>query len=166
MTIECIGSSFVYTWPGGEVRLEPGKPVDLPDERAKRLLAKAPGRVRVVHRLIKPGDVIRWTRGDGSEHHGRVDSLHHDSDGTVWVFVTIGDGWAAVNLKFTTKGDATEFAAGWLADELERRALVEQGRAVVANLKRDKRLIEWATAQRLARRIDRIDSCRGYGGGA
>ena len=48
MTIECIGSPFTYRWPTGEVRLEPGKPVDLPDALAKRLLDKAPDKVRVI----------------------------------------------------------------------------------------------------------------------
>ena len=43
MIIECIGSPFTYRWPTGEVRLEPGKPVDLPDARAKRLTRQGPG---------------------------------------------------------------------------------------------------------------------------
>lgn len=103
MTIECIGEAFTYRWPGGEIRLEPGKPVALAFDRAKRLLAKAPGKVRVVAQPIGPGDRIRWTRGDGTEHHARVDFLHSDPDGTVWAFVTVGEGWAAVNLKFAAK---------------------------------------------------------------
>jgi hypothetical protein len=48
MTIECVGSPFTYRWPTGEVRLVPGQPVELPDDRAARLLEKVPGRVRVV----------------------------------------------------------------------------------------------------------------------
>lgn len=103
MTIECIGSSFTYTWPGGEVRLEPGKPVDLPDERAKRLLTKAPGRVRVVPPSIEPGDSIRWTRSDGSEHHATIDFLHVDEGGITWAFVTVGSGWCAVNCRLVSK---------------------------------------------------------------
>lgn len=99
MIVEAIGESFTYRWPGGEVRLKPGEPVDLPDERAKRLLAKAPGRVRVVPPSIQPGDSIRWARSDGSVHHAKVDFVHEDSDGARWAFVTIGIGWAAVNLK-------------------------------------------------------------------
>ena len=39
---------LTYRWPDGEVRLEPGKPVSLPDERARRLLAKAQGKVRAI----------------------------------------------------------------------------------------------------------------------
>ncbi len=45
---------LTYRWPDGEVRLEPGKPVSLPDERARKLLAKAQGKVRPVEPLSKP----------------------------------------------------------------------------------------------------------------
>jgi len=103
MTIECIGSSFTYRWPGGEVRLEPGKPIELPDERARRLLAKAVGRVRVVPPLIQPGDSIRWTRGDGSVQHAPVDFLHVDEGGIAWAFVTVWSGWCAVNCRLVSK---------------------------------------------------------------
>src|SRR5690348_4704114 len=48
MKLEAIGKLFVYRWPGGEVRLEPGKPVELPPERAAKLLARASGRVHQV----------------------------------------------------------------------------------------------------------------------
>jgi len=65
MTIECIGSPFTYRWPHGEVRLVPGSPVDLPNDRAARLLEKAPGRVRkvesvrgVANNLV--GQIVTW----------------------------------------------------------------------------------------------------------
>lgn len=48
MKIECVGTGFVYRWPTGAIRLDPGQPVDLPVERALKLIAKAPGRVRIV----------------------------------------------------------------------------------------------------------------------
>ncbi|TSA02155.1 MAG: hypothetical protein D4R81_05185 [Nitrospiraceae bacterium] len=51
MLIEATGKALTYRWPHGEVRLEPGRPVELPDDRANRLLAKAPGRVRAVEAL-------------------------------------------------------------------------------------------------------------------
>lgn len=89
MTVECVGEGFTYRWPGGEVRLEPGKPIDLPVDRAQRLLAKAPGRVRVLPGRIQAGDVISWQRADGSVHNGVVDFLHVDSDQTSWAFVTL-----------------------------------------------------------------------------
>lgn len=102
MMLEVVGDSFTYRWPGGEVHLEPGKPVDLPDDRAQRLLAKAPGRVRVVPGPIQPNDHITWTRGDGTIHSGVVDFVHVDETGTRWAFVTLGEGWAAINLKTVT----------------------------------------------------------------
>lgn len=102
MIVECVGDAFTYRWPGGEIRLEPGKPVELPDERAKRLLAKAPGKVRVFLGHIQPGNRITWTRGDGTTLSGLVDDIHVDESGTRWAFVTIGEGWSAVNTKFAT----------------------------------------------------------------
>lgn len=48
MKIEAIGKPFIYRWPDGEVRLEPGKPIDLPADRAAKLLARAGARVRLV----------------------------------------------------------------------------------------------------------------------
>ena len=50
MKLEGVGAPFTYKWPGGEVRLEPGKPIDLSPERAAKLIAKVPGRVRLVER--------------------------------------------------------------------------------------------------------------------
>jgi hypothetical protein len=65
MKIECIGPPFTYRWPNGEVRLAPGHPVELPDDRAARLLEKAPGRVRVVESANKidgdlTGRIVSW----------------------------------------------------------------------------------------------------------
>ncbi len=66
MIVEAVGESFVYRWPGGEIRLEPGKPIELPDERAQRLLAKVPGKVRVVPPpLIRPGWLVTYRDRDG-----------------------------------------------------------------------------------------------------
>ena len=61
MRVEVIGRALAYTWPGGRVVLEPGKPIDLPDERAKKLMKRCPGRVR----LIQPGPIdwlAEWRR--------------------------------------------------------------------------------------------------------
>lgn len=102
MIIECIGSPFTYRWPTGEVHLEPGKPVDLPDERARRLLDKAPGKVRVCLPAIQPGSLVSWRRGDGRKQEGFVDFVHTDSHGKEWVFLSYGTTWAAVDRRVLT----------------------------------------------------------------
>jgi hypothetical protein len=74
MKLEAVGKPFIYRWPGGEVRLEPGKPVELPPERAAKLLARASGRVRQVDTkepvVIEPAAPnarpVYWERADGS----------------------------------------------------------------------------------------------------
>src|SRR4029078_6910404 len=65
MNIECVGPPFTYRWPEGEVRLVPGQPVELSDDRAVRLLQKAPGRVRRVKAVKRStgtlaGQVVTW----------------------------------------------------------------------------------------------------------
>ena len=77
MKIEAIGKPFVYRWPGGEVCLEPGNPIDLPPDRAAKLLARAGNRVRQIepqnHTEIEPAcrfdgsplSSIYWEAGTG-----------------------------------------------------------------------------------------------------
>lgn len=102
MRIEAL-TSFTYRWPGGEVHLEPGKPIDLPDDRAQRLLNKAPGKVRVCPPTLRPGDLVTWTRGDGSRPMGFVDCLHVDQNGKEWAFLSFGKtAWAAVDRRLLT----------------------------------------------------------------
>ena len=102
MIIECIGGPFTYRWPTGEVRLEPGKPVDLPDDRAKRLLSKAPGKVRMVTPTIAVGSLVTWTRGDGTRPIGFVDFLYADPEGKNWAFLSYRETWSAVDRKLLT----------------------------------------------------------------
>lgn len=75
MKIEAVGKAFLYQWPGGAVRLEPGKPIDLPPDRAVKLLARAGDRVRQVAPVTiqpavrwdgSPLSGIYWERGDRS----------------------------------------------------------------------------------------------------
>lgn len=99
MKIEVVGKALRYTWPGGEVLLEPGKPVELSDERATRLLKKAGSRVRQVLAPIQSGDQITWTRADGTICVGLVDFIHVEALLTRWAFVSLGESWAAVNLE-------------------------------------------------------------------
>lgn len=99
MLIE-VSSPLTVRLPTGEVHLVPGQPVELPDEQAKRLLAKASHKVRACAPTIQAGSRITWTRGDGTTQSGVVDDIHTDADGGSWAFVTIGESWAAVNLRF------------------------------------------------------------------
>ena len=50
-------------------------------------------------KLLMPGDRITWL---GNEAPAKLDCLHTEPDGTVWAFVTLPDGWAALNAKFVT----------------------------------------------------------------
>ena len=60
-TLECIGTPFIYRWPHGCIRLAPGSPVTLPDERAARVLTKMPGRVKVIAvDQSRIGHIIHW----------------------------------------------------------------------------------------------------------
>ena len=100
MRLEAL-TAFTYRWPGGEVHLEPGKPIDLLDDRAERLLSKAPGKVRMVTPTIAAGSLVSWTRGNGTRPEAFVDVIHTDDAGTRWAFVALPGGtWAVVNLKF------------------------------------------------------------------
>ena len=50
---------------------------------------------------FRPGDLVAWRSGDGSQMEGFVDWIHTDSDGQVWAFVSLpGKSWSAVNVKF------------------------------------------------------------------
>lgn len=79
MLIEAIRRPLRYRWPGGEIRLVPGQPMDLPEDQARRVLLKAGDKVRVVERedlVIEPalrpdGRPIRpvyWRGMDGRVH--------------------------------------------------------------------------------------------------
>jgi len=59
MLIEAVNQPVRYRWPGGEICLLPGRPVDLSEDRARKLLAKVPEKVRVV------GEVMFLCRGCG-----------------------------------------------------------------------------------------------------
>lgn len=48
MLIEAVEKALTYRWPDGEIRLIPGQPMEVPEERARRLLEKAAGKVRMV----------------------------------------------------------------------------------------------------------------------
>ena len=48
MLLEAVDRPIRYTWPQGELRLEPGKPIKVPDDRGQKVLAKCGGKVRKV----------------------------------------------------------------------------------------------------------------------
>jgi hypothetical protein len=100
MLIEAVDHPIRYRFPGGEIRLEPGRPVEVEPERAAKLLARAGAKVRAITPVMHPGDRITWTRGDLTVRHGIVDFVHVDLDGIAWAFVTLGERWAVVNMKF------------------------------------------------------------------
>lgn len=102
MLIEAVDHPIRYRFPGGEIRLEPGRPVEVEPERAAKLLARAGVKVRAITPVIHSGDRITWVRADGTTHTGLIDVLHVDDAGTRWAFVTLGESWAAVNMKFVT----------------------------------------------------------------
>jgi hypothetical protein len=56
MLLEATGGPLSYRWPGGEILFEPGNPVEIPNERAQRVLEKAGKRLRVV--LSRQPDVV------------------------------------------------------------------------------------------------------------
>jgi hypothetical protein len=94
MRIEAIGLPLKYKWPAGEVYLQPGRPIELPNDRALKLLKRvAPGRVRAS---------VTWFRY-GVEQIGLVDFVHCDSSGCMWAFVSDGENWSAVNLRYVEK---------------------------------------------------------------
>jgi len=52
------------------------------------------------HTVHHPGDRIKWQRADLSIEQGVIDMIHTDDTGTRWAFVTVAEGWAAVNVRF------------------------------------------------------------------
>jgi hypothetical protein len=59
MRLEAVGRPICYRWPGGEILLTPGQPVDVEPERARRILAKLGERVRPVG-VPQPGEAVMW----------------------------------------------------------------------------------------------------------
>jgi len=51
---------------------------------------------------VQPGDRIAWVRADGTRQNSLIDMIHVDEDGQHWAFVTLGESWAVVNMKFVS----------------------------------------------------------------
>lgn len=61
MKLEVVGKSFTYQWPGGQIRFESGRVIDVEEGRALRILAKVPGRVR----SVESADISGTQRDEG-----------------------------------------------------------------------------------------------------
>ena len=48
MLLEAVDRPIRYTWPKGELRLEPGKPIKVPDDRGQKVLTRCGDKVRKV----------------------------------------------------------------------------------------------------------------------
>jgi hypothetical protein len=95
MKIEAL-TPFTYRWPGGELRLEPGKPIDLDNDRAQRLLDR--GKVRVLPDVtVEPGTdrPVHWEDSHGVIHQGTVElfGMTCEADGRQRFWVYVGDRW-------------------------------------------------------------------------
>ncbi len=89
MKLEAIGKPFTYQWPGGQIRFEPGRVIDVPEDRAVRIMAKVPGRVRPVEDApsaptLKAGDWVEWLSPALPTQQGEVLAVY--DDGTFEVF--------------------------------------------------------------------------------
>ena len=91
MLLEAVDSPIRYRLTDGrEVRLVPGQPIVLPEDRALKLLAKANGRVRMVEAPVLPlwlGCLIQWQAMDGKTYGPAVVEYVTVCDGRTWAFV-------------------------------------------------------------------------------
>jgi hypothetical protein len=103
MLIEAVDHPIRYRFPGGEIRLEPGQPVEVEPERAAKLLARAGAKVRAVEApssnvVVKPagptpplhpGWLVAYRDRRGALCGGFDDRRH----GTVQECRWEGNGW-------------------------------------------------------------------------
>jgi hypothetical protein len=83
MLLEAVGKAFIYKWPGGEIVLTPGQPVDVEPERARRILAKLGDRVRAVG-ASQPGQVVTWDSPLFGTCTGEVLATYPDGSALAW----------------------------------------------------------------------------------
>ncbi len=89
MLIEAL-KPLTVKLPARDLQLKPGCPVNLTEDWALKLLAKAPGKVRMVepHALaFQPGDLIHWQAMDGKTYGPAVVEHVTVCDGRTWAFV-------------------------------------------------------------------------------
>ena len=89
MLIEAL-KPLTVKLPAGDLQLKPGCPVNLAEDRALKLLAKVPGKVRMIqpHALaFQLGDLIRWQGMDGKVRGPAVVEHVTLCDWRLWAFV-------------------------------------------------------------------------------
>lgn len=79
-------------------------PEGFPNSHAEmKCETKCEGSLTLQGVVIQPGCLITWQKSDGiPQGPASVDCLHFDEDGSTWVFVTLPDGWAAINARYVT----------------------------------------------------------------
>lgn len=82
----------------GDLHLRPGLVVDLADDDAIRLIAKAPGAVRPV---VQPGDLVEWLSPALPRQQGEVLAVY--PDGTFEVFVPISEVVRRLPIQWVTR---------------------------------------------------------------
>lgn len=77
MLIEATEKPIVYRWPGGSIRLELRKPVEVEDSRAFKVLEKANGQARVSNQqwLAWVRELAVITNGIKKDDQGRDEIL-------------------------------------------------------------------------------------------
>ena len=58
MLLEAVDRPIRYTWPQGELRFEPGKPIEVPDDRGQKVLTKCGDKVR----KVSPDWLAAWEK--------------------------------------------------------------------------------------------------------
>ncbi len=101
MLLEAVDCPIRYQWPKGVIRLKPGYPLEINEERGRKVLAKCGGKVRVVYQL---GQKVSYqTPVDDCIKKGTVELIDEH-----WGMVLVrGDEVAWVNQSFVTKVEGT-----------------------------------------------------------
>ena len=104
MLIEAVDFPIRYQWPGGEIRLLPGKPVQVDEERGKKVLAKCGPKVRAVQ-PFDVGDCLSYqVAQDPQQGPFRVAEVAPDlSHGQWWALVEKPGSLAWIHERIMTK---------------------------------------------------------------
>ncbi len=100
MLIEAL-KPLKLLFPEGDIYLEPGTPVDLPNHQAKKVLKKVPEKVKVVTPdapTFHLGDSVAVNHANGMTEIGEVQAITHVKPPYLltgwWFWVAVGrEGW-------------------------------------------------------------------------